>query len=189
VYWPITLQELAALAKQLEGIANESELQEIISLYSSFLTLQGKTIYFVHQSAQDFLLTKAVVEVFPSRTEAVHHAIFARSLQAMSKTLQQDMCGLQELGFSIKDVKQLDPDPLASSRYSCIYWVDHLCKSGTVCSPTYRQDMQDEGAVHTFLKESYLYWLEALSLCRSIAKGILSMADLQLLVKVSARGR
>jgi hypothetical protein len=117
----------------------------------------------------------------------VHHAIFARSLQAMSKTLRRDMYGLQEPGFSIEDVKQPDPDPLASSRYSCIYWVDHLCKSDAACSPTYKQDVQDEGAVHAFLKASYLHWLEAISLYRSMAKGVNSMAKLQLLVKVSAR--
>jgi hypothetical protein len=189
VYRPITLRELVALAEQLEDIADESELREIIGLCGSFLTLQGDTIYFVHQSAQDFLLDKAVREVFPSGTEAVHHAIFARSLQAMSKTLRRDMYGLQELGYSIKDVEQPDPDPLASSRYSCIYWVDHLCKSDPVCSATYKQDIQDEGVVHTFLRESYLYWLEALSLCRSMSKGVLSMANLQSLVKVSTRGR
>jgi hypothetical protein len=189
VYRPITLPELVALAEQLEDIADESELREIIGLCGSFLTLQGETIYFVHQSAQDFLLTKAVAEVFPSGTEAVHHAIFARSLQAMSKTLRRDMYGLRDLGFSIEEVKQPDPDPLASSRYSCIYWVDHLCKSDPVCSPTYKQDVQDEGAVHAFLNESYLYWLEALSLCRSMAKGVLSIAYLQSLVKVSTQWR
>jgi hypothetical protein len=188
VYRPITLPELVALAEQLEDVADESELREIIGLCGSFLTLQGEAIYFVHQSAQDFLLTKAVREVFPSGREAVHHAIFARSLQAMSKTLRRDMYGLQEPGFSIKDVKQPDPDPLASSRYSCIYWVDHLCKSDPVCLPTYKLAMQDEGVLHAFLKESYLYWLDALSLCRSIAKGVISMAKLQSLVKVSARG-
>jgi hypothetical protein len=188
VYRPITLPELVALAEQLKDTADESELREIIGLCGSFLTLQGETIYFVHQSAQDFLLTKAVAEVFPSGTEAVHHAIFARSLQAMSKTLRRDVYGLQEPGFSIKDVKQPDADPLASSRYSCIYWVDHLCKSDPICLPTYKLAMQDEGVLHAFLKESYLYWLEALSLCRSMAKGVLSVAKLQSLVKVSARG-
>jgi hypothetical protein len=189
VYRPITLPELVALVEQLDDVADESELREIIGLCGSFLTLQGETIYFVHQSAQDFLLDKAVAEVFPSGTEAVHHAIFARSLQAMSKTLRRDMYGLQELGCLIEDVEQPHPDPLASSRYSCIYWVDHLCKSDPVCSPTYKQDVQDEGAVHAFLNESYLYWLEALSLCRSMAKGVLSMAKLQSLVKVSTRGK
>lgn len=187
VYRPITLQELVALAEQLDDVADESELREIIGLCGSFLTLQGETIYFVHQSAQDFLLTKAVAEVFPSGTEAVHHAIFARSLRAMSKTLQRDMYGLQELGVLIEDVKQPDLDPLASSRYSCIYWIDHLCESDLDCSATYRQDIQDEGAVHVFLKESYLHWLEALSLCRSMAKGVHSTAKLQLLVKASTQ--
>jgi hypothetical protein len=189
VYRPITLRELVALAEQLEDIADESELQEIIGLCGSFLTLQGETIYFVHQSAQDFLLTKAVREVFPSGTESVHHAIFTRSLQAMSKTLRRDMYGLQELGVLIEEVNQPDPDPLASSRYSCIYWVDHLCKSDPVCSLIYRQDIRDEGTVHAFLRESYLYWLETLSLCRSMSKGVVSMANLQSLVKVSTRGR
>jgi hypothetical protein len=187
VYRPITLPELVALAEQLEDVADESELREIIGLCGSFLTLQGETVYFVHQSAQDFLLTKAVAEVFPSGREAVHHAIFARSLQAMAKTLRRDMYGLQELGCLIEDIEQPDLDPLVSSRYSCIYWVDHLCKSDPVCLTTYRQDIQDESAVHAFMRESYLYWLEALSLCRSMAKGVLSMAKLQSLVKVSAR--
>jgi hypothetical protein len=187
VYRPITLPELVALAEQLEDTADKYELQEIISLCGSFLTLQGETIYFVHQSAQDFLLTKAATEVFPSGTEAVHHAIFVRSLQAMSKTLRRDMYSLQELGVLIEEVKQPDPDPLALSRYSCIYWVDHLRQSEPVCSTIYKQDVQDAGAVHAFLKESYLYWLEALSLCRSISKGVLSMARLQSLVEVSTQ--
>jgi hypothetical protein len=168
------------------NIADESELREIIGLCGSFLTLQGETIYFVHQSAKDFLLDKAVAEVFPSGIEAVHYAIFARSLQAMSKTLQRDMYRLQELGVLIEEAEQPDPDPLALSRYSCIYWVDHLCKSDPVCSATYKQDIQDEGAVHAFLRENYLHWLEALSLCRGMAKGVLSIANLQSLVKVSA---
>jgi hypothetical protein len=186
VYRPITLQELVALAEQLDNIADESELREIIGMCGSFLTLQGETIYFVHQSAKDFLLDKAVAEVFPSGIEAVHYAIFARSLQAMSKTLQRDMYRLQELGVLIEEAEQPDPDPLALSRYSCIYWVDHLCMSDPVCSATYKQDIQDEGAVHAFLRENYLHWLEALSLCRGMAKGVLSIANLQSLVKVSA---
>jgi hypothetical protein len=185
VYRPITLRELVALAEQLEDIADESELQGIIGLCGSFLTLQGETIYFVHQSAKDFLSTKAGREVFPSGIEAAHHAIFARSLQAMSKTLRRDVYCLQELGFSIEDVEQQDPDPLALTRYSCVYWVDHLCQSDPVCSAAYKQDIQDEGTVHTFLKRSYLHWLEALSLCRSMANGVLSMAKLQSLVRVS----
>ena len=66
--------------------------------------------------------------------------------------------------------------------------VTDLRQSDTVSSATYKQDVQDEGAVHAFLRESYLHWLEALSLCRSMAKGVLCMDDLQSLVKASTRG-
>ena len=187
VYRPITLLELVALAEQLEDIADESELREIIGLCGSFLTLQGETVYFVHQSAKDFLITKAVGEVFPSGTEAVHHAIFARSLKAMSKTLQRDMYGLQEFGCLIEDVEQPDPDPLAESRYLCIHWVDHLCDSNPMSSAAYASCLWEGGVVHVFLKEKYLYWLEALSLCRSMPDGLLSIAKLQSRVQVCQR--
>ncbi|KAF2469181.1 uncharacterized protein BDR25DRAFT_229776, partial [Lindgomyces ingoldianus] len=32
-------------------------------------------------------------------------------------------------GYPTEQSKQPDPDPLAASRYSCIYWVDHLCEN------------------------------------------------------------
>jgi hypothetical protein len=35
-----------------------------------------------------------------------------------------------------------------------------------------------------FIRQNYLYWLEALSLCKSVQKGIVSMARLWSLVKV-----
>jgi hypothetical protein len=184
VYRPLTLKELVALTEQLENIANELELREIIGLCGSFLTLQEGTIYFIHQSAKDFLLAKAVEEVFPSGIEVVHHAIFAKSLQVMSKTLQRDMYGLKAIGHPIDEVQQPDPDPLASTRYSFVYWVDHLCRSDSVASIFGTEDVRNGDAVYVFLREKYLYWLEALSLCRSMPKGVLSMANLQSLFQV-----
>jgi hypothetical protein len=38
--------------------------------------------------------------------------------------------------------------------------------------------------VDKFIKEKYLYWLEGLSLCKSIGKGVVSMAKLHSLVQV-----
>jgi hypothetical protein len=45
-------------------------------------------------------------------------------------------------------------------------------------------DLQDGGAVHIFLKTLYLYWLEALSLSKSMSKGVLSMVKLNALIQV-----
>jgi hypothetical protein len=185
VYRPITLEELAALVEQLEDIADDPEsIREIIALCGSFLTLREETIYFVHQSAKDFLLARAAKEVFPSGREDVHYTIFARSLKTISRTLQRDMYGLEALGYPIKDVKQPDPDPLAASRYSSIYWVDHLCDSNPTSLSSYNNALHNGGIIDVFLQRKFLYWLEALSLCKSVPKGVVSVQKLWLLIQV-----
>ena len=184
VYRPITLEELVTLVEPLEDVADDLELQDIISLCGSFLTLREQTVYFVHQSAKDFLLTEAAQDVFPAGLEAAHQAIFARSLQIMSTTLRRDMYSLKALGTPINDIKMPDPDPLAALRYSCVHWVDHLCNSSPTASAAYAECLRDRGIVDRFLREKFLYWLESLSLCKSMSKGVVSMKEIQMLVQV-----
>ena len=140
-------------------------LREIIGLCGSFLTVREGTIYFVHQSAKDYLLTQAFDEIFPSGREEAHYIIFSRSLQVMSKALRRDIYSLRTLGYPIERVELADPDPLVTFRYSCIYWVDHLCDWNTNSCTNHRVDLQDRGVVDVFIRKKYLYWLEALSLC------------------------
>jgi hypothetical protein len=184
-YRPVTTLELASLIEELEDMSNDLEsVREIISLCGSFLTLRGDTVYFVHQSAKDFLCAERFDEVFPCGSEEVHRNVVLRSLELLSKTLHRDMYGLKALGYPAKEVKQPDLDPLATSRYSCIYWVDHLCDSIPNSSASYAMSLQDGDVVDVFLREKFLYWMEALSLCRSMLKGISSMTKLWLLVLV-----
>jgi hypothetical protein len=187
VYRPLTLKELVTLVEPLEGMADDTELREIIGLCGSFLTLREQTVYFVHQSAKDFLLAEAAQEVFPAGQEAAHQAIFARSLQIMSTSLRRDMYGLKALGTPIDDVEMPEPDPLAALRYSCVHWVDHLCDSNPTFSATYAECLRDGGVVDRFLREKCLYWLESLSLCKSMSKGVVSMKELRILVQVCLR--
>jgi archaellum biogenesis ATPase FlaH len=190
VYRPITLEELTSLVDLLDIDNNLELLQEIIGLCGSFLAIRDGTIYFVHQSAKDFLFAEAFNEIFPSRKEGAHHIIFSRSLQIMTGTLRRDMYDLRALGYPIEQVKrpeQPDLDPLAASRYSCIYWVDHLCDWSINASVDYSVDLQDGGIVHNFIRKKYLYWLEALSLCRSMSKGLVSITKLEALIQVILR--
>jgi hypothetical protein len=184
VYRPITLSELVSLTELLEDVTDEAEVREIIGLCGSFLTLRGETVYFVHQSAQDFLLKKASNDVFPDGIEATHQVMFLRSLAILSKTLQRDMYGLEAPGLSIDDIEPLTSGPLAASRYQCIYWIDHLCDSKSQSAANSAKDAQVMAVVREFVEKKYLHWLEALSLCRSIAKGVTSMTKLWLLVQV-----
>ncbi|KAF2427768.1 NACHT-domain-containing protein, partial [Tothia fuscella] len=188
VYRPITLKELISLVEIPEDMADDLEsMSEIISYCRSFLTVREGIIYFVHQSAKDYLLTDAetVNKVFPSGIGEAHHKILSRSLQVMSRTLRRDMYSLYALGYPIARVKPPDPDPLVMSRYSCIHWVDHLCDWISKSRVQESRDLQDEDTVEVFIRENYLYWLEALSLCRSMSAGVLSMAKFEAFLSAS----
>ncbi|PQE26677.1 hypothetical protein CJF30_00011108 [Rutstroemia sp. NJR-2017a BBW] len=175
VYRPVTLDELVAFVDMPDGVAGDYEaLSEIISLCGSFLTLRERTVSFVHQSAKDFLIGKASKD---STIENVHSSIFSRSLQALSCTLRRDVYSLRAPGISIDQVKPPVPDPLATVRYSCLYWVDHLLEydpEGII-----HNNYKDSGSVHKFLRQSFLYWLEALSLMRSLSNGIVMIRKLE----------
>ncbi|KAF2813936.1 WD40 repeat-like protein, partial [Mytilinidion resinicola] len=188
VYRPITLQKLTSIVELLENIASDlASIQEIISLCGSFLTIREGTVYFVqlsvHQSAKDFLLATASSKIFPSGSKDVHYAIFSRSLQVMSRTLRRDIYSLGALEYPAERVAQPDPDPLVAIRYSCIYWINHLCAWNPNASIGHSADLQDGGAVDRFIREKYLYWLEALSLCKSMSEGVVSIAKLEALIQ------
>ncbi|RYP43315.1 hypothetical protein DL768_009981 [Monosporascus sp. mg162] len=182
VYRPITVDELVSLVNIPSGASgNYRALAEIVGRCGSFLALRERIISFVHQSAKDFLVEKASKEVFPSGIQYIHHSIFSRSLGVMTGILRRDIYCLRAPGYPIDHVKQPDPDPLAAARYSCIYWIDHLNDYGPIRDKT--SDLQDGGSVDKFLHQSYLYWLEALSLLKSISEGTLSMTKLDALLQ------
>jgi hypothetical protein len=186
VYRPVTLKELTSLVDMPRNISHNLKwLADIISSCSSFLTVREGIIYFVHQSAKDYLFAKAGDKIFPSGMGEAHYVIFSRSLQVMSRTLRRDMYDLHMLGYPIERVETPDPDPLAMSRYSCMYWVDHLCDWNSNSGTNYRADLQDGGTVDEFLRKKYLYLLEAFSLFRSMSDGIVSIAKLEALIQVT----
>jgi hypothetical protein len=169
----------------LDDIADDIEsLREVIGFCGSFLTIREGTIYFVHQSAKDYLFEKAFDAIFPSGREESHYVIFSRSLHVLSKVLRRDIYSLCALGFPIEQVRPPDPDPLAAVYYSCIYWVDHLYDWNSDSCANHRVDLKDGGMVDVFVRKKYLYWLEALSLCKSMWEGVLSMAKLDTLIQV-----
>jgi len=93
------------------------------------------------------------------------------------------MYGLNAPGFPIDKVQAPSPDSLATVKYSCVFWVDHLRDSiSDEDMPQY--DILD--AVQTFLEKEYLYWLEALSLLRAMPEGVIAIRQLEgLLVGIS----
>ncbi|KAF6814538.1 hypothetical protein CMUS01_12625, partial [Colletotrichum musicola] len=185
-YRPPSLAESTTLIKECHDVAADDPefLQHIISLCGSFLTIREDIVYFVHQSAKDFLMNKAYAafdQIFPDGIARQHHAIFSRSLEVLSKTLRRDIYELRNPGSSIEDISPPNPDPLGPVKYSCMHWIDHLQQANSADSPA-RGDLQDNACVHTFLKCHYLHWLETQSLLQGMPRAVLAMQKLQTLV-------
>jgi NWD NACHT NTPase-like protein/NACHT domain-containing protein len=178
-YRPLHLSELVTLA----NLPPKIPPMEIVKKCASFLTIRNDTVYLIHQSAKDYLISKDVEpEIFPDGYAAVHRCILSRSLDVMDE-LQKDIYKLQNPGCLIDEIKPVNPDPLDQFRYACVYWVDHLCEIDR--SLHNEIGLCDDGRIHRFLKKHLLHWLEALSLVRNTAAGMIAIRKLENLVPVS----
>ncbi|KAG9230029.1 hypothetical protein BJ875DRAFT_537382 [Amylocarpus encephaloides] len=165
VYRPLLLVELAALSGLPERISKSPDLvARVVRQCGSFLTIRGDIVFFIHQSAKDYLSEETYDKFFPVGSEAYHYTIFS----------------LKAPGISIDQVEPPNPDPLAAVRYSCLYWVDHLldcqAREGTIKD---LKDLKDGGSIYNFLRQHFLYWLEALSLLKSVSEGIVIIRKLE----------
>jgi hypothetical protein len=183
-YRPLYLAEMGSL-RRLPGQATvlAETVRKIVAMCGSFLTIRDEQVYLVHQSAKDYLSDKMRAAALPSENK-MHHDLFIRSLELMSTTLKRDMYSLGKLGFSIDEAEIPNPDPLATVRYSCVYWIDHLYDSKPMSWADGVSDLKVAGTVNEFIKKKYLYWLEGLSLCRNMGKGVISMKKLCSLAQV-----
>ena len=104
VYRPVTLEELGSFIDCPEDIQDGHWLDYYIGLCGSFLAVRKSTIYFVHQSAKDFLCSPSLniqaFSVFPQGMTHMHHSLFLESLRLMSRTLRRDIYGLSDPGVS-----------------------------------------------------------------------------------------
>ncbi|KAK1237731.1 hypothetical protein MKX07_003567 [Trichoderma sp. CBMAI-0711] len=127
VYRPISLRELGSLVEINQELSDDVQyLEHIVSLCGSFLTIREETIYFVHQSAKDYL-SKYEDANLASGLRDVHQTMVSLSLQAMTRLLKKNIYELSWLGLlSDNDNHMPEPDPLSAIRYSCVHWVDHL---------------------------------------------------------------
>ncbi|KAM5353144.1 hypothetical protein ACJZ2D_016969 [Fusarium nematophilum] len=191
-YRPLHVLELRILAG-LEKY-DTADLERIVDMCGSFLTLLESNIYPIHQSAKEYLVSEAAVSrIFPSGTHAVHRSIAERSLAAMVKALRRDMYELVHPGTLIHEVmgRQPEPNPLLEVGYSCAYWIDHVCEADWGDLQSYRRSrlvnafkqhfapskkstrMHD--LIEMFFQHHFLHWLEALSLLGVVTNGVLSL--------------
>ncbi|CAH0025038.1 unnamed protein product [Clonostachys rhizophaga] len=100
---PMSLSEMAAILNIPSEITmNEKILREVICCCGSFLTIRDDFVYFIHQSAQEFLLHQTASLVFPGGIEKKHIYIALKSLSVLSGILKRDIYDLGEPDLSLR---------------------------------------------------------------------------------------
>ncbi|KAL7928748.1 hypothetical protein V8C35DRAFT_317446 [Trichoderma chlorosporum] len=184
---PLSLQEFETLNPFPSNLNDikllEKRWEEALGYCGSFLTKRNGIVYFIHQSAKSFILDKASDRLFHGGMELINKHIFSISISAMTTTLKRDMYRLVQPGFLISDLEGRDipsPDPLAAVGYCCVYWIDHFADSVTRAD-----DEQGHEIIRDFFLKKYIYWLEALSLLRSVYHGEMGLQKLERLLPKS----
>ncbi|KAJ2971141.1 hypothetical protein NUW58_g9501 [Xylaria curta] len=156
MYRPLRLAEMAVLSGLPPEISSKLEsVEKIVAKCGLFLTIQDGFVYFIHQSAKDYLSDQA---------------------STMSTTLHRNIYNLRRPGLLIGEIKALDPDLLAAIRYSCVHWISYFCD-------TYSNSRPEVKTIGQFLREKFLYWLETLGLIQHMGDVILSITRLENLLK------
>ncbi|CAI6339961.1 unnamed protein product [Periconia digitata] len=185
VYRPVTLAELSVLIDEINSLGDDIEsIRGIIHSCGSLLTMKDDTIYFVHQSAKDYLCGGASPEIFPDGEERAHRALLSSSLRILSSgALHRDLYGLRDVGYHLQKLEPPDPDPLAALAYPCSYWIEHFLRS-----PMKHADAQDLlMEINKFLRAKCLYWIESLSLLQRVPEGVSSLTKLANFVQAHYR--
>ncbi|KAL7803365.1 hypothetical protein V8C44DRAFT_353199 [Trichoderma aethiopicum] len=179
-YQPLDLGVTPTMAGLKERLARFEPLKTLIKTCGSFLTVRDKVVYFVHQSAKDYLVGEGYHRIFQHGTEAVHRDLFCRSLDALEKPgrLRPNIYSLPYPGVRVHEVSIPQPDPLADIQYCCISWLRHFCDGFFGAHSTKNGDLvEGVDKVLRFFKEHFLHWIEALSLLHNIQVGVVSLQN------------
>lgn len=172
-YYPLSLAEVGVVAGIPDQISEDPKsIAKLVTMCGSFLTLNEDKVYFIHQSAKDFLST----EIHSGDAAQRHLELFKQSVTAISK-LPKNIYGLTDFGPRPEDAQPPDPNPLASMRYSCLYWANHLCETCAANTKDEAQVIINE-TLEPFLNHYILRWIESLCLLDGLLEGLRSIRKL-----------
>jgi NACHT domain len=186
-YRPLHMEELGHIAGLPEDLCDDlRSVGHLVDQCASFLTVRKNIVYFVHQSAKDYMTVCRGQEILTSRQDYGHDQVSSRCLNTMSKLLKINISGLSTPSSKVSDVPLEQRQALAAQlEYACCYWMQHLAMvEKTTLAET---ALADHGKVDQFLRQMLLQWLEALSLIGRISEGAQLLKLLRAIIDVSAK--
>lgn len=177
---PLSISTLSCLADIPERVIS-GILRPLHSVLSVPISPQ-EPIRMLHLSFHDFLVDKEMHEADPFWVDdqETHERIVTRCLDLLrsGKHLKQDICDLGLPGTRRADIEQREVNLKLPGevRYACLYWTHHLEASGL--------EIDDSHPVFSFLKDFFLFWLEALAILGEVHTCSAMIASIQSLVDV-----
>ncbi len=147
---PVTFLEIAVLS----GLPCD-KIKYIVKKCGSFFSAREETIYLTHQSAKEYLDENFESKLQTAGATQGHSDISMRAIESMSQTLKKNMYSLDYGFIKPQDKWPLHPNPLASVRYCCVFWVDHLIES--IKGTGSKIALTDDGKILNFLSDKFLY--------------------------------
>jgi hypothetical protein len=172
-----------SLSNEDQPLSNE-DLNETLEDLHAILDIPKnltRPVRLHHPSFRDFLLSKdrCTDSNFWVDEKQAHQTLADNCIQLMSNYLRQDVCGQQAPGTLVTNVEssRIEQCLPPEAKYACLYWIQHLQKSGT--------QLYDNDYVHQFLEVHLLHWLEALGWIGKTSEGIRSILALETQIRVS----
>lgn len=184
LFEPVSVSSLGVLVSLPKETLDEllRQLNSIVSVPQD----EKSPLGLVHLSFRDFILNEERSRQLQFRIEetAMHRKALQRCLDIMSSELCQDICKVILPAKPASEVPrcQIEQNIPQHLRYACRYWIDHLAKLDR--DGRLENELQDTGEIHTFLKERFLYWLEAMSFIGETPTTITIINKLQAMINV-----
>ena len=178
LFSPLSASSLVKLLDVSEGDIDQklNELHSILDVPQD----QTRPVRLHHPSFREFLLNKdRCGPNFWVADEQAHQKLAGSCIRLMNACLKQDICSIDSPGSLVAEVRRTQVEQCLPSelQYACLYWIQHLVKSGA--------QLSNNDYLHKFLKEHFLHWLEALSWMGKVLEGIYAINALESIALVS----
>jgi hypothetical protein len=180
---PLSISSLSTLLSQ-GAIIPDGDIEDVLDDLHAILVVpecQDSPLRLQHPSFREFLIDKGRCRDarFWVDEKQAHQELASNCIRLLSCSLIQNICKVDVCGALVVDLPKgvLEQYLSPELQYACLYWIQHVHNGGA--------QLQDNDAVHGFLLEHFLHWLEALGWMGRLAEGVNAIRVLQSTIRVS----
>ncbi|KAF3297852.1 hypothetical protein TWF132_004002 [Orbilia oligospora] len=125
VYHPLRLEEMGTIAIMADHLP---DIRRLVKLCGCFLSIENDSVYFIHQSAKDYLVSDHSRLFTTAGTTSRHKNVFNSCIQTLSNpvVLKKDIAGLGWPGTLYTEITTKQRSCVTKIAYACCYWATHL---------------------------------------------------------------